>query len=74
VSQLSLLKHQTLLKESTFIVNERNSNNNSLKGKVEEMNKNINVFQIVGMDQMEQWSIVLSLRLKDFSKKTNIQY
>jgi hypothetical protein len=31
--------------------------------------QNISTFQIVGMDQMEQWSVVLFLRLNGLSKK-----
>jgi hypothetical protein len=38
----------------TFKVNERNSNNKSLKENVEKPTKKINVFQIVGMDQIDQ--------------------
>jgi hypothetical protein len=40
-----------------------------LKENVEETTKNLNVFRIVGMDQMEQRSIFRLLRLKGLSKK-----
>jgi hypothetical protein len=43
-----------------------------LKEKVEETTKNINIFELVGMDEMdemEQRNIVLFLRLKVLSKK-----
>jgi hypothetical protein len=52
-----------------FTVNERNSNSKFLQGKVEKTTQNINVFQIVGIDQIEQRSVVLSLRLKGLSKR-----
>jgi hypothetical protein len=53
----------------TFPVNERNSNNKSLKDNAEKTTENMKIFQIVGMDQMEQRSVVLFLRLKGLSKK-----
>jgi hypothetical protein len=53
----------------TFTVNERNTNNKSLKENIEKTTNNINVFQIIGIDEMEQKSVVLFLRLKDLSKK-----
>jgi hypothetical protein len=53
----------------TFRVNERNSNNKSLKETVEKATKNIIIFQIVGMHEMEQRIAVLFLRLKGLSKK-----
>jgi hypothetical protein len=53
----------------TFTVNERNSNNKSLKENIEKMTKNIKTIQIVGMDQMEQRSVVLFLRFKGLLKK-----
>jgi hypothetical protein len=53
----------------TSTVNERNSNGKPLKENLEETMKNMNVFQIVGKDQMEQKSIVIFLRLKDILKK-----
>jgi transposase len=43
-----------------------------LKEDHENRTENVNVIQIVGMDEMdemEQRSVVLSLRLNDFSKK-----
>jgi hypothetical protein len=40
-----------------------------LKEKVEKTTKNITVFQIVGMDQIEQRNVVLSLRPNGLSKK-----
>jgi selenocysteine lyase/cysteine desulfurase len=58
-------------RSSTFTVNERNSNNKSLKEKVENTTKKLKGFQIVGMDQMEQRSVVLSLRLKGLSKRSS---
>jgi hypothetical protein len=36
------------------MVNERNSNSKSLKENVEKTTNNINVFQVVGIDQMDQ--------------------
>jgi carbamoylphosphate synthase small subunit len=50
-------------------VNERNSNNKSLKENVEKTTNKIKVFQIVGMEQMDQRSVVLFLRLKGLSEK-----
>jgi hypothetical protein len=41
-----------------------------LKETVEETTKNIKRFQIVGMNHMEQRSVVILLRLKGLSKKT----
>jgi hypothetical protein len=40
-----------------------------LKENIEKTTKNLKVFQIVGMDQMEQRNILPFLRLKGFSKK-----
>jgi hypothetical protein len=40
-----------------------------LKETAEKTTKNINVFQIVGMGQMDQRSVVLSRRVKGLSKK-----
>jgi hypothetical protein len=40
-----------------------------LKENIEKTTKNINIFQAVGMDQMEQKSVILFLRLKRLSKK-----
>jgi hypothetical protein len=40
-----------------------------LKENVAETPNNINVFQIIGMDQMEQRSVDFFLRLKGLSKK-----
>jgi hypothetical protein len=56
-------------RSGTFIDNERNSNNKFLKGKVEKTDKNINIFQIIEMNRMQQRSAVLFLRLKGLSKK-----
>jgi hypothetical protein len=49
-------------------VNERNSHRKSLKEDLESRTKNVKVFQIVGMDQMEQRNVVLFLRLKGLSE------
>jgi hypothetical protein len=49
-----------------------NTINKSLKENVEKT-KNIEVFQIIGIDEMEQRSVVLFLRLKDLSKKAIYQ-
>jgi carbamoylphosphate synthase small subunit len=51
-----------------FTGNERNSNNKSWKKNAETTIKNLRAVQIVGMDQMEQRSVVLFLRLKGLSK------
>jgi hypothetical protein len=56
----------------TFKVNERNWNNKFLKENVEETIQNIKVFQIIGMNQIEQRSTVLFLRLKGLSKRSSI--
>jgi hypothetical protein len=40
-----------------------------LKEQGKKTTKDINVFQIVGRDQVEQRSVILSLRLKSLSKK-----
>jgi hypothetical protein len=53
----------------TFTVNERSLNNKSLKEKVEKTTKNIKVIQLVGMDQLEQRSVVHFLWLKGLLKK-----
>jgi threonyl-tRNA synthetase len=60
------------LRNRTFAVNETNSNNKLLKEKIEKTAKNINVFQIVEMDQMEQRSVVRFLRLKGLLTKVII--
>jgi hypothetical protein len=51
-------------------VDEGNSKNKFLKENVEKTTKTISVFQIVGMDQMEQRSFIPFMRLKGLSKKT----
>jgi hypothetical protein len=40
-----------------------------LQEKLEKTTENINAFQIIGRDQMEQRSVALVLRLKVLSKK-----
>jgi hypothetical protein len=63
------LDHQRSLKESNFHKEWKKSNNKSLKENVEKTTKRMNLFQIVGMDGMEQRCVVLFLQLKALQKK-----
>jgi hypothetical protein len=69
VSQLSRLEHQMSPKESNLHSQWRKLEQQILERKRWKTIKNINIFQIIGMDQMEQRSVVLSLWLKDLSRK-----